>query len=121
MSATEIGALRVSPVARLVLGLLSDTPLLVTAGAERHVSTGVVHVVALDALVHGANAAADYVLAAARQVIGETDARAERCPVVGHHAVRVAVHAGDANAIQIELEGAQCRRSGWCPDRGCSD
>src|SRR5580765_2552608 len=47
------------------------------AQAERNVGTGVVHVVALDALVHCAKAAANYGLATASQVIGKADARTE--------------------------------------------
>src|SRR6185437_11442934 len=54
------------------------------AQTERDVGAGVVHVVALDALVHCAEAAANHGLAAASQVIGKADARTEGGPVIVH-------------------------------------
>src|ERR1017187_317989 len=51
---------------------------------ERYVGAGIVHVVALDALVHCAKAAAENRLAGPGEIIGEADARTERCPVVVH-------------------------------------
>src|SRR5258708_7913544 len=50
--------------------------------AEGNIGAGIVHVVALDALIHDAKAAADNGLAAASKVIAEPEARSEGCPVI---------------------------------------
>jgi len=71
--------------------------------AERDVRAGVVHVIALNALIHHAETAADNGLAGAAQVVGKTDTRTEVRPVVVDQALRYAVLARDANAVQVEL------------------
>src|SRR5712691_4944537 len=70
--------------------------------AEGNIGTGVVHVVALNALVHGPEAAADHGLAAARHVIRKTYARTERRPVVVHEPLRNAIFFRNADPIQIQ-------------------
>src|SRR4029077_6568065 len=77
--------------------------------AEWNIGTGVVHVVALNALVHGAESAADDRLALARQVIGKAQTRTEGSPVVIHQTFWNSILARDANAVQIELLACQDR------------
>src|SRR5580704_12707039 len=75
--------------------------------AERDVRTGVVHVVALNALIHDAESAADNGLAGSSDVIGEPDARTESSPVVVDQALGNAVLAGDANSVQVERNAGE--------------
>ena len=75
----------------------------------RRVDGAVVHIVALNALVHGAKSTADYGFALAGQVIGESDAGAESSPVIVDQAGRNPVLAADANAVRVELHARQDR------------
>src|SRR5579864_757058 len=79
--------------------------------AKRNVGAGVVHVVALDALVHDAEAAADDGLAGAREVIGKAEARTESGPVVIDKTLGNAVLAGDADAVGVK-EDTSARENG---------
>ena len=74
------------------------------AQAERNIGAGVVHVVALNALVHHAEAAADNSLASAGEVVGKSYARTKGCPVIVDQALRNAVLPGDADSIQVERD-----------------
>ena len=87
--------------------------------AERLVRTSVVHVVALNALVHNAESAADHGCAGTGQVIGKTDTRTESRPVIRHQALRNSVLPGDTEAVHVELipSGSD---SGWCPGRAAA-
>src|SRR5207249_1522081 len=67
--------------------------------AERNIGTGIVHVVALDALVHDAKAAANNGLAPAVEVVGKAEARTEGSPVVIHQAFGHAVLAGNPKGL----------------------
>src|SRR5579859_912521 len=98
--------------------------------AKGAIWTGVVHVVALNALVHDAEAAADHGLASAGEVISKAQARTESGPVVVNQALGDAVLARNANAFQIERNasknriraGAQTRTGGgaaWIRAGGC--
>ena len=87
---------------------------------ERNVRTGVVHVVALNALVHHAEAAADHRLAAARHVIGKTKTRTKGRPVVVHEPLRNTIFFRNADTIQVQWNtrenGVRARpeaRAGW--------
>ena len=75
--------------------------------AERNVRAGVVHVVALNALVHDAEAAANDRLAVAGQVIGKAETRTKVRPVIVHEALRNAVLFGDADAVQVERNAGE--------------
>src|SRR5262249_24819997 len=70
--------------------------------AEGNVRTSVVHVAALNALVHDAETAAEHGLAVAEEVIGEANAWTEGVPVVVDEALRDPVLAGDADAVQVK-------------------
>ena len=73
--------------------------------AKGNIGTGVVHVVALNALVHDAESAADNSLAPASQIVGKAKTRTEGRPVIVHQTLWNAVLAGYANAVQVELLG----------------
>src|SRR5580693_4244543 len=75
--------------------------------AEGDVSTGVVHVVALDAFVHDAESAADNGFAASRDVIRKAKARTKSGPMVVHEALRYTVLARNADAVQIERHASE--------------
>ena len=83
--------------------------------------TGVVHVVALNALVHDAEAAAHDRLAAAGQVIGEAEARTEVRPVIVHQALGNAVLSGDADAVQVERNAGENRIRAGAQTRAVRD
>src|SRR5438874_716075 len=73
-------------------------------GAERDVRTSVIHVVALDALVHRAEPAAHNRLAGAGQVVGESEPRAKRRPLRIHQTLWNARRlSGNADAVQVKL------------------
>src|SRR5277367_750828 len=99
--------------------------------AERNIRTGVVHVVALNALVHDAESAADNRLAASREVPGKADARTKGIPMIVDEALRYAHLSRDADAVQIERNAGKNRigasaksraaradRAVWQHDRG---
>ena len=92
--------------------------------AERNVRPGIVHVVALNAFVHDAEAAANNRLAAAGQVIGEAEARTEVGPVIVHQTLGYAVLLGDADAVQVQRNASENRvragaESGLCGTDRC--
>src|SRR5208282_5011119 len=79
--------------------------------AERSIGTGVVHVVALNALVHDAESAADDGLATAGEVISKAKAWTEGRPMIVHKALRdtetaVAV-TRDADSVQIDRNASE--------------
>ena len=76
---------------------------------EGYIGPGVVHVVALNAFIHDAESAAHHGLAGSRDVVGKSDARAERQPVVVDKALRHVILFGDANAIEVERNAGQNR------------
>src|SRR5206468_8791095 len=88
--------------------------------AERNIGTGIVHVVALDALVHDAKAAANNGLAPAVEVVGKAEARTEGSPVVIHQAFGHAVLAGNPDAIQVERNTRKDRVRTRSQARTCS-
>src|SRR5271170_2051028 len=77
--------------------------------AKGNVRTGVVHVVALNALVHDAESAAYNSLARPCEVISKAQPRTESGPVVVNQALRNAVLARNANAVQIERNASKNR------------
>ena len=93
----------VKPVWRLVLGSDRDTLLKFDARRKRNSSRVVVHVVALDALVHDAVAAPDHGLAIASYIIGKSKTRSEVRPRIVHAPFRNPANVADADSIQIEL------------------
>ena len=109
MLATVIGATAVEPSFKNVRrGYHSDTLLKLTLELNGDVRAGVVHVVALDALVHHAEAAADNGLAAAGKVIGKADARTKRCPLIIHQTLGNSGRlTRDADTVQIELSASR--------------
>src|SRR5256885_5066687 len=76
---------------------------------ERNVGTGVVHVIALNALVHDAEPTADNCLTAATQVIGKTKTWTEGCPVIVDQALRNPILSGDADSIQVKWNACKNR------------
>src|SRR5208337_3030765 len=70
--------------------------------AEGYVAGGVVHVVALFALEHDAEAAAHDGLARAGEIISKADTRTESVPVVLDQPGGGAVLSDDANSIEVE-------------------
>src|SRR4029077_6679231 len=68
-----------------------------------------VHVVALDAFVHDAEAAADHGLAIASYIVGKSKTRSEVQPRIVHTPFRNSAYVADANSIQIELLTCQNR------------
>src|SRR5256885_12781516 len=79
-----------------------DRPWRIYVEAERNVRTCVVHVVALDAFVHEAEAAAQNRFSAASKVIGKADARTEGCPMVVHKPLRYSVLSRAPDAIEVQ-------------------
>src|SRR5690242_4098794 len=69
--------------------------------AEWNVRTSIVHVVALDALIHDAETAADDRLAVAGQIVRKAEPRTKGRPVVIHQAFGHTVLTRDADAIQV--------------------
>src|SRR5579859_5015829 len=72
------------------------------AQAKGNVRAGVVHVVALNALVHEAKTAANDGLAVSGEVIGKAKTRTESCPVVIHQALGNAILSRDADTVQVK-------------------
>jgi hypothetical protein len=79
------------------------------AGIKGSVRGPVVHIVALNAVVHDAKSAADDRLALAREVIGKTDAWPEGRPVVVGQTLGDSVLTSDPDAVFIELQSRQDR------------
>ena len=77
--------------------------------AEWNVWSGVVHVVALNALVHDAEPATDNSLAAAAHVVGKSETRTKCCPVIVDQAFGHAVLARDTDAVEIEWNACKDR------------
>src|SRR5580704_12095746 len=77
--------------------------------AERDVGSGVVHVVALNALIHDAEAATDDGLASTRQVVGKTQSGTKRRPVIAHQALGNSVLARDADSVQVQRNARKNR------------
>src|SRR5580700_5331259 len=75
--------------------------------AEGNVGSGVVHVVALNALVHDAKAATNDALPVAAEVVGETDTRTEVSPVVVHQALWNTVLLGNSNTVEVERNASE--------------
>src|SRR5882757_1250437 len=79
-----------------------DRPWSINLQAEWNVRTGIVHVVALNALVHQAETATNNGLASAGDVIGESDTRTERSPVIVHQAFWYAILTGNTNSVEVK-------------------
>ena len=100
----------VAPVLMLVVRVREEHVRRSRLVGERRVQSGVVDVVALNALVEDANAAAENGLAASGQVIGKADARLPGEVAVLDVALRETIDAGFVNAVQIELLGSAAIR-----------
>ena len=85
------------------MGSERDTLLKLMLAANGTVPALSVHVVALDAFVHDAVAAADHGLAIASYVIGKSKTRSEVRPRIVHTPFRNPANVADANSIEIEL------------------
>src|ERR1700730_2416385 len=77
--------------------------------AEGDIGAGIVHVIALDALIHDAKPATDNGFAAARKVISEPEARSEGCPVIIDQTLRNTVFLGNTDSVQVERNARENR------------
>src|SRR5262249_39584180 len=75
----------------------------------RGIGGAIVHVVALNTLIHGGKSTADDCLAAASQVIGKTKAWPPIVPVVIYETFRNPVLATDPDSILVELNAGKDR------------
>ena len=73
----------------------------IDCGTERHIGASVIHVVALNALIHHAEATTDNSFAGTAEVISKADAGTEVRPVIVNEALRYAVLAGYADTVEV--------------------
>src|SRR5207248_5118058 len=81
----------------------------VQINVERTVGRGIVHVVALNSLIHGAEAAAEHSRAMPGHVEGKSYSWLEGVPSVVHQTLRNSVLSLDTDAIQVGRNPLQCR------------
>src|SRR6266567_1648238 len=82
----------------------------VNGGTERNVRAGVIHIVALDTLVHHAETAAQNRLTGARQIVGKSEPRTKRCPLgIDQPLGNASCGARNADTVQVELVAGKDR------------
>src|SRR5438128_871924 len=86
---------------------------------EGDVWTGIVHVVALNALVHDGESAANDRLAATGQVVCKAEMRTEGRPVVVHQALGYSVLPRSPDSVQVQGNASEDRVRAGAESRTC--
>src|SRR6266404_2108129 len=86
-----------------------DWPRRVHLQTKWNVRASIVHIVALNPLVHDSESATDHGLPVACEVVSEAEARTEGCPVVVYEPLRYAILPGNPDTIQVEGNAGENR------------